>query len=386
MKRKPSLVLLALALLSSALTGCWDRNELNDMAFILATGIDAAPNNRVKVSLEIPIPAKLGKKASGGSPFVIVSSEGATIRDIYQLNNTRMSRKVTSAHRRVVIIGEEMAKRGIRPLFDNFARVPENRLNGILVIAKGQASDLLKGKTPVDQFSWEALREIIRGRGRTVNNVKNIAQALSLPGIDPVVVYMGTVETKDNGPGQIKLLGYAQFKDDKMVGVYEGNEMLGIHWLVGQITPHEMTFALPSGQMMTVYVLEGATRIEPTLLPGNRVKFNIQARATCNVVEDFGELDLNDLNNARMVSQEIEKQIKKHIEQSVERMQQAGTDSVALGSRVNRKYPRAWREKLVQDWRDKGLKEAEFQIQTEVMLIHTGLISDNAAKEEQRKP
>ncbi|WP_438434585.1 Ger(x)C family spore germination protein [Gorillibacterium sp. sgz500922] len=377
--------LLALILLSVALTGCWDRVELNDMAFILATGIDAAPDDKLDVSLEIPIPAKMGKKSSGGDPFTIVATEGSTMRDITQINNTRMSRRLTSSHRRVLIIGEDMAKRGIRPLFDNFTRVPENRLNGILVVAKGKASDLLKGKTPVDEFSWEALREIIRGRGKTVNNVKNVAQALSTPQIDPVVVYMGTIETKENGPGQIKLLGYAQFKEDKMVGVYEGDEMLGIHWLAGQVTPHEMTYRLSNGQMVTVYVLEGTTQIEPVRMPGNRIKFDIEVRATCFVLEDMGVLDMNDLDNIRMISKETGQQIKKHIEKSLERMQQMGTDSVALGNRINRKYPRLWRDRLGKDWRDSGLKQADYEIHSEVTVSHTGLVSDNPAREEHRK-
>ncbi|WP_058301417.1 Ger(x)C family spore germination protein [Gorillibacterium timonense] len=375
-------LLACLLLLAGCLTGCWDRTELNDMAFTLATSVDAAPNNRVLISIEVPIPAKMGNKSGGGDPFTIVSSEAATMRNATLMQSLRMSRRVSSSHRRVLIIGEEMAKKGIRPLFDNFSRVPENRLNGIIVVAKGKGSDLLKGKTPVDEFSWEAIREIIRGRGRTVNNMKNVAQALSLRERDPIIVYMGTVETKENGPNQIKLLGYAQFKSDKMVGVFEESKMEGIHWLGGQITPHEMTVTLPSGQFLTAYVLEGKTNVVPSISQSGKVTFVISSQATCYVLEDIDMLDLNDLNNVRMVSGVIGKAIKKTMEESFEQMQSEGTDSVALGSRVYRKYPRIWRDRLAQNWRDDGLKKAEIRIHTEVHLSHTGLISNNLAKEE----
>jgi spore germination protein KC len=382
MKRRLASI-LSLALLSGTLCGCWDRKELNDVAFTLATGIDAAPDNRVAVSLEIPIPAKLGKGSNGGKPYTIVSTEGADMRNVTQLNSNRMSRRVSSSHRRVVIICEEIARRGIRPLFDSFTRVPENRLNGILVIAKGKAIDLLKGKTPVDEFSWEALREIIRGRGRIVNNVKNLAQSLTIPQIDPIVVYMGTTETKENGPNQIQLLGYAQFKDDKMIGVYGAEEMSGIHWLSNQITPHELTFALPSGQILTIRVLEGHSAIRPVQLADHRIRFEVRSQATCSISEDYGMLDLNDLKIIRMISAETGKQIKSHMEKTFERMQQSGTDSVALGYRVNRKFPRLWREQLRENWQEQGLKRAELSVQMEVHIAHTGLVSNNAAKNEE---
>ncbi|MEO3945568.1 Ger(x)C family spore germination protein [Gorillibacterium sp. CAU 1737] len=370
--------LLALLLLP----GCWDRTELNDMAFTLATAVDAAPDNRMIVTVEVPIPAKLGKNAGAGDPYVVVSTEAATMRNATQLQSTRMSRRVSSSHRRVMIIGEELAKKGIRPLFDNFSRVPENRLNGILVIAKGKASELLKGKTPVDEFSWEALREIVRGRGRTVNNMKNVAQALSLNGRDPIVIYMGTMETKENGKNQIQLLGYAQFREDKMIGIYQDGAMNGIHWLNGQITPHEMTVALPSGQFLTVYIFEGSTRIRPTIGSNNKVTFHATVNNTFFILEDFGELDFNDLHNVQLVKKEIGKAIERDMQKCFEQMQKDGTDSVALGSRLFRKYPRIWKERLEADWRDKGLKEAELIVRVESHVSHTGLISDNLAKEE----
>lgn len=375
-------LLLALTLTAAGLTGCWDRTELNDMAFTLATAVDAAPDNKMRVSIEVPIPAKLGKEGGGGDPYVIVSTEAASMRNATFLQSLRMSRRVSSSHRRVMILGEDLARQGIRPLFDNFTRVPENRLNGIIVIAKGKGGDLLKGKTPVDEFSWEAIREIIRSRGRTVNNMKNAAQALSLKERDPVIAYMGTVETKENGPNQIKLLGYAQFKNDRMVGVYEGKEMDGIHWLSGQVPPHEMSVPLPTGQFLTVYVLEGKTAVTPHIGQNDKVSFDISVRATCYLLEDYGDVDLNDLNNVRMVSKGIAKSIKQSVEKCFEQMQREGTDSVGLGSRVYRKYPRIWRDRLESNWRDEGLKRAEIRVSAEVQLSHTGLISDNLAKEE----
>ncbi|PQP81346.1 hypothetical protein C0Q44_23380 [Paenibacillus sp. PCH8] len=77
------------------LSGCWDRIEINDLAIVLATGIDYE-DGKVQLTSQIFIPRKASagdSSGSGGSPSgvtMIRTAEGRTIAEA--LN--RLQRKV----------------------------------------------------------------------------------------------------------------------------------------------------------------------------------------------------------------------------------------------------------------------------------------------------
>lgn len=66
--------LIMLLLSSVLLTGCWDRTEINDLAIVLATGVDYK-DGQAQLTAQIFIPRKGGEarraaepaKAQGGS-------------------------------------------------------------------------------------------------------------------------------------------------------------------------------------------------------------------------------------------------------------------------------------------------------------------------------
>lgn len=50
----------------SLLTGCWDRTEINDLAFVLAGGFDLAENGQLEATLQIALPTEVPTATSGG--------------------------------------------------------------------------------------------------------------------------------------------------------------------------------------------------------------------------------------------------------------------------------------------------------------------------------
>jgi len=387
--RRPQLSAgLALLLLAVLLTGCWDRTELNDLAFVLASSVDAGPNNTIITTGEYPIPAKIASKSGGGEdkPYVFIQGSGSSLRDSVQKAQRRMARKNNISHRRVFVIGEEMAKRGIRPVFDQISRTPDNRLNGIIIIAQGTGSDLLHGTTPIDEFSWEGLREIVKGRGHALNTIKNVAQAFSGGTVDPLIVYMGIKEYKDGGEKSnqhTELLGYAQFKGDKMIGTFTDEQIAGIHWLTNQFVAYDQPVSVIPGQTVTLRMLEGRSRLTPVILPDNRIRYDLLIKTTASVVENYGILQLEDMHNIKKLSIAASKEIQKSIESTFEQMQEQKTDCVGFGNRLLRKNPRLWFSRFQKNWSDE-FANVDLNIRIETTIIHTGLTNNNIAKEEKR--
>ncbi|TXK73213.1 Ger(x)C family spore germination protein, partial [Paenibacillus sp. N3.4] len=44
----------------SLLTGCWDRTETNDIAFVLTSAIDLEDDGRYRISYMLPLPGSMG--------------------------------------------------------------------------------------------------------------------------------------------------------------------------------------------------------------------------------------------------------------------------------------------------------------------------------------
>lgn len=58
-------VLCCLLLCSILLGGCWDRREVNDVAFVMGTGLDKE-GDQYRVTMQIALPGQLGSSGSTG--------------------------------------------------------------------------------------------------------------------------------------------------------------------------------------------------------------------------------------------------------------------------------------------------------------------------------
>lgn len=74
---------IPLLLLPMLLSGCWERKELNELAFVLGLGLDKAEDG-YKVSMQVVIPSSITSQSAGGSggsgvPVVLYSFKVKTI-------------------------------------------------------------------------------------------------------------------------------------------------------------------------------------------------------------------------------------------------------------------------------------------------------------------
>lgn len=79
--------LLACILCVTTLAGCWDRTEINDLAFVIATGLDKEGENRFRASVQVPLPSAMGGPNGGGGgtsgsePYYVDSGFGRNVRE-----------------------------------------------------------------------------------------------------------------------------------------------------------------------------------------------------------------------------------------------------------------------------------------------------------------
>ncbi|HEX7057760.1 MAG TPA: Ger(x)C family spore germination protein [Bacilli bacterium] len=386
--RKPVAFLL-LAFLPAILSGCWDRTEINDIAIVMATGIDLAGDNTYRVSVQVALPGQMGGQTGGGGgtsgnkSYYVDSDTGKTMREAVNKIQSRMSRKLFFSHRRVFVVSEQLArKKGIVPLFDEVSRMPENRLTSYLVVSAGKAYELLNIQPKFERFSGEAIREIAKAKSVIPLNLKAIAQSISLNGSDAIAVYMELKKPQkaEEPSPEIEFAGYAQFREGKMVGLWQHDKANGLQWLLSKPQMQTVTMEGVKKEGLTLVMRRGSSTVNPIIV-GGHVHLDVRVKAEADVLEDWNNEDLSDPQSIQSLERDFAKMIRKNIETAFSEMIREKVDSAAIGQRISRKYPRIWQENLAPKW-DEAFAQTTLSVSAAVKIRSVGLVTNNIAEKE----
>jgi spore germination protein KC len=159
------IVLIIILLVTVFISGCWNPRELRSLAIVSAIGVDPGENdNEVKVSFQIVNPSKVASGTSGGmsgrksTPFMIYSATGNTLFEAIRHAAEKSPREMFFAHVRLLVIGEELAKKGINGYPELFERSHEARLPMLVMISRNStAEDVVRTLTPLEKINGNAL-------------------------------------------------------------------------------------------------------------------------------------------------------------------------------------------------------------------------------------
>lgn len=145
------LILLMILLLS----GCYDNDEPNDIAYVTAIGIDKSDKNEKSFDITIqfanPTNISGGSSEEGGSGSDIMKSITTEAPDIYAavgLADNIISKNLNLSHMKLFVFSKETAKNGVSEFLETITRSEEIRPNVFTAVCNGKAVDYLKESQP----------------------------------------------------------------------------------------------------------------------------------------------------------------------------------------------------------------------------------------------
>lgn len=360
------------------LTGCWDRVEVKDLALVIAKGIDRGPDNSIAVSIQTAVPSGVGGGGDGGGTdsgpgksFIFATATGENIKDADQHLQEQLPRRIYLAHRRLLIIGEDEAKAGIKDVLDQFGRDPQNRMRDLIIVAKGgTAKDFLTMPTVIEKIPGQEMRTIEKQESGSVITMLDFLQAASSDGVVPIAAAM---EKKDNpAPGEqtFFLTSTAVMKNLKLVGYLSDEETRGVMWLKGKIGRGYITADIPERGTITLALTGANRKIEPMLTQG-RVEFNVHVSGKGEVVENNTHLDISTKAAYAMIKTAFEDEVKRYIQEAFVHAQEYDSDVFGFGNEIYRTHPKAWKE-MKQNW-DELFKDAKLNLSVDIEPLRTGM-------------
>lgn len=375
MKSLNVLLLISIVLIS----GCWDRKEMNDLAFVTGTALDLTEDGNLLCTIQIAIPASPEKSIDAGSGkkgnYFIISAEGKSGNEIHRLLQKKSSRHLFLSHRSVVFISERLARNGLRDVLDIFTHDPRNRLKTYLMIVKeGEARDILKMSNPLKQVPLEVVKEIRESGDDVRVTLRDFYIAHLGEGVQPVVGDIVSEEPSKDPEHQIfAFAGASVFKDLKLVGHLDVKETLNLLWMTGKLDFGRITSKLADGTGEIGVLLnhvDSKVIVESVREP---IKFKVKLKGVASLVENNSALSVNNPDDLASIQSALKGTIVNQMEQLVNKLQKKyKTDSAGFGQEIYNHHPKTWM-KLRDRW-DSHFSKAQISFEVDLNIQGAGMI------------
>jgi spore germination protein KC len=360
------------------LTGCWDRKEINDIALVEGVGLDQK-DKMIELSAQIFIPKAMGGGqggggGSGGSVTMVRSGMGENITDALAKLQEKLPRQVFWGHTKVIVIGEKLAKAGIRDHLDFFARHPQTRMRSYVFVSKGNAKDALELSPPLERSSSEVIRELATSQIFIKVTLKDLllmlmgdSGAAALPMID--------ILPPEKGEKEQQTISYinrtALFKKDKMIGDIDDHVTRGVLWLRDEIKYANLTVKPEESKgSISVMLLHSKTELIPKIENGKWM-MTVKTVADDDIIQNASKLNLMNPKLVKMIENKLEIDLKDRIQLAVQQVQEEKkVDIFGFADVFHRKYPKEWSQ--VKDRWDEVFPTVEVTLDSKVNVRKPG--------------
>ncbi|WP_199615164.1 Ger(x)C family spore germination protein [Paenibacillus alkalitolerans] len=371
--KKTCLLILCSVVAAAAVSGCWNRRELNDLAVTTAIGLDKGKGDNIILTDQLLHAEEISPVKGGGggqrAPVFLIEETGVGVQQAARKMTMNVSKKIFVGHLQLLVIGEELARAGIVESLEHFTRDHEYRRDFYVIVAKGTtAKNILKVFTPFEAIPANKLRDSLESSANVWGasaavKIDELLSMLIAKGREPVLTGVTVEGNTEQGaikenverifvPANLEYTGLAVFKNDKLVGWLNQRESKGVNHVRGEVQSTTVAIACPGrDEETTVELIRTNASTRTKLKRGNPV-IQVNVSGEANISDAQCPIDLSKPDVIRDLEKLVNKAIKETIESSVKTMQKKyKSDIFGFGSAVERSHPKYW-YKVENKWDD----------------------------------
>lgn len=143
-------LLLCIVLCIVTLSGCYDNSEIEDLAYVIAIGIDEAESNSFDLTFQTAIPKSIaGSNGGGGGESTdITSFKTDNFLSGIKKTNEYLNRKINLSHTKIIVVSEKIAKRGVTSFLNGLQQNLEIRPDVNIIVAAEGAKKYIESIQP----------------------------------------------------------------------------------------------------------------------------------------------------------------------------------------------------------------------------------------------
>lgn len=362
---------------------------MDRLAIVSGVGIDPVENgDEVALSIQIIKPGQVSPTGAGGGQgaggggskaYLMVKSQGSTIFQAVRRAHIQSGRRLYWPHNEVIIFGESIANKGIRPYFDFFVRDTEPRPSQWVIVARGQAGELLQVPPLMEDISGLEFTFVIEDFNLTsfifpvtVQEMLNRLLSRTTAPIAPVF--------KKEGSAKVVVDGTAVFKEDRMIGFLNINETRGLLWVIDKVRSGIVEANLDEERRFSLEIVSSRGELRPEVQNG-RIRAKIRIKTEVNIGEEMGMDTLASPERLHRLEQAGAQTIRQEIMAAWNRAQEMSADIYGLGEAIGRRYRREWKG-MEPRW-EELFSQVEPEIEVKVVIRRLGKIKSPLVPETQ---
>lgn len=261
--------ILLLVVFCATLAGCNGSRETDQLAYVLAIGVDQAEGELLEVTYQIALPRTTSSSDSssdGKKSSTNLTYKSSNLAEARNLLNSTLALRSVLYHAKIIVVGEKLAKKGLGDIMGPLKRYREYRGSMYVAVARGTAKDFLSNSESVAGLSPAKFFEESMTRYSDSNYVmqttlhqfygrmkdRTVDPYLALVAVSPDTTALEN--SKDGNPKDSKgetyiagavprkggtkvgFLGTALFKAEKMVGILNDKQTRCLSMLLGNFT------------------------------------------------------------------------------------------------------------------------------------------------------
>lgn len=369
-------------------TGCWDKIEIDDRAFVLALAIDTPGTetsatdsstmqdgmgkkvgeaNEIKAVFYMPIPSKL----SGGSvdTFSVEESVGTNMTMAIENLNMEFSRQLFFGVTKIILIGENALKNPVilRKLMDFIEREPDMGREALIAVVKGKTAGLTAIKPKFEKVFAAYMNGVLENSGRMFSG-------LSLP----INEFLSNIrENKGNAVmpvaeivgDRVSIKKLALVKDYKLLSYVDTK----------YIRPYSIiTNELKDGEIIVPYKNDNvslkisSSNTSVNLVPkGNKLEYKIGVKIEGDIDNYIFDESIGNEKSINDIKDKIKDSIKNELDKTTSYFQNdIGVDYLKLGD-YTKKHNYKLYKKYENNW-DQEFKKAKIEYDVQIFIRRLG--------------
>ena len=409
--RRIILLAMIFIIFTASLTGCYDAAEVDDLAFVMAIGVDRGVSDKWRLTLQIPSMKGKAGGATGGasegkgqSDYETVTVDSPSFFTGLNMINTNLPRKLNLMHTKFLVFSEDLAMNGkIGEFLAPIIRFREVRRSIHVIVSRGSAMDFVKNNEPVIGITLSKSNEntIINGYSATgffphatistvYNGIKSTyRQAFAILGAvnNPEYFiqdgpkwgkefktggeYLAGEIPREKG-NKLELFGSAVFDGDKMVGELNGDETRHMLILRGELKRGYFTIQDPKKPELII-PLDVRQSVKPVFkvrLEGDKAFIHIKLKLEGELLAVQSRIMYESPELKPVLEKAFEQKLKTGLEEVIRKCQGLKSDVFNFGGTVVRHF------NTIQEWEkynwNKQFEKAQITMEVEFIVKRTG--------------
>ncbi len=380
-------IILICIIIPIILTGCWDKVEINERAFVTAVGIDILneketgeekdktdkkQSDRYLITYILPNIEAIGKEGQG-EPVFIVSSKGRSPYETTRQLTTRVHQILFFSHMKILVIGEDVAKNSdmLREILDSLERNYAISRRIHVLVAKGTAKEILNVDSQYEADIGIYLSRIFENAGDTA-----IFNPLTLGDLlqnlhDEKNALMPRVAA---GEDDVKVSGSGVIKNYKLIGWLEEIENRSVMFLKDMIKSDLIVVTATEDNILVPYeVTQSKTDKNAKIEDGRiKVRFMIEMEGDLRQFKMDRPEDVLDDKFLKKLESVIESYFKTQIENTVKKLQKEfKVDVIGVNEYLSKFKPDIWSQ-FKDDW-ENVFPDIDIQVEVDSKIRRIGI-------------